>query len=41
MAEQFQSPKSGQICLNIANTTWQYECHMSFQSPKSGQICLN
>ena len=36
----FQSPKSGQICLNdsaLLRKLWS----ISFQSPKSGQICLN
>ena len=37
---EFQSPKSGQICLNFR---WFEDAndYYEFQSPKSGQICKN
>ena len=37
----FQSPKSGQICLNEAAELCEIDVVDTFQSPKSGQICLN
>ena len=38
----FQSPKSGQICLNlILAKQGLKKQNKEFQSPKSGQICLN
>ena len=36
----FQSPRSGQICLNPIRNT-QIWCKNTFQSPRSGQICSN
>ena len=38
----FQSPKSGQICLNLSyHKEFTWNGLFVFQSPKSGQICLN
>ena len=39
--EEFQSPKSGQICLNHNKARISVYARGKFQSPKSGQICLN
>ena len=39
--EMFQSPWSGQICLNLASCQVAMMIPKSFQSPWSGQICLN
>ena len=38
--QQFQSPLSGQICLNAAASV-AANISLEFQSPLSGQICLN
>ena len=40
-AEEFQSPWSGQICLNLAKQGLRKQNKEEFQSPWSGQICLN
>ena len=42
-AKPFQSPWSGQICLNVASevATDRKSKKAIFQSPWSGQICLN
>ena len=39
----FQSPRSGQICLNFKPYSKSSEANevRTFQSPRSGQICLN
>ena len=38
----FQSPLSGQICLNFASKGFEHiYVKVPFQSPLSGQICLN
>ena len=37
----FQSPWSGQICLNPKEFQKEAEKALKFQSPWSGQICLN
>ena len=36
----FQSPRSGQICLNAVQKLDKSLADL-FQSPRSGQICLN
>ena len=41
MSQKFQSPKSGQICLNLKAQGKEIHAKEAFQSPKSGQICLN
>ena len=41
MAILFQSPKSGQICLNNSIVDNAKLSKSAFQSPWSGQICLN
>ncbi len=38
--ELFQSPRSGQICLNDLDRSL-VSSEGEFQSPRSGQICLN
>ena len=37
----FQSPRSGQICLNFKDIKNSWADTVSFQSPRSGQICSN
>ena len=37
----FQSPRSGQICSNIATAAVEKYKADLFQSPRSGQICSN
>ena len=42
MTLTFQSPRSGQICLNgVLRKTFSTDTDKKFQSPRSGQICLN
>ena len=41
MSQKFQSPKSGQICLNAKKGLRAQGKSVEFQSPWSGQICLN
>ena len=39
--KEFQSSRSGQICLNAPGVGAAIDVVITFQSPRSGQICLN